>query len=65
MVTLAAVTGSLPSCGPVDMVHIENSAMAVDASFPVCGSREVGKNQLHYYSIIMDEFVNHISVSWM
>lgn len=37
MVTLAtAVARSLPRRGPADMVHVENSAMAVDASFPVC-----------------------------
>lgn len=42
MVTLAAVTRPLPGRRPVHMVHIENSAMAVDTSFPVFGGREAG-----------------------
>ena len=38
MVTLAAVARPLPGRGPVNVVHVENSPMAVDACFPVCGS---------------------------
>lgn len=30
---------SLPGCGPVDVVHIENSAMAVDTGLPVWSDR--------------------------
>lgn len=33
MVTHAA--WSLPGCGPVDVVHVENSAVAVDTGLPV------------------------------
>lgn len=36
VVTLAAVARPLPGGGAVDVVHVENSAVAVDASLPVC-----------------------------
>lgn len=36
VVTLAAVVRPLPGGGAVDVVHVENSAVAVDASLPVC-----------------------------
>lgn len=39
--TLAAVARSLPGCGAVDVVDVENSAVAVDTSFPVCGRQRV------------------------
>lgn len=39
MVTFGSMARPLPGCGPVDMVHVENSAMAVNPSFPVCGDR--------------------------
>ena len=48
MVTLAAVARSLPGCGAVDVVDVENSAVAVDTSFPVCG-RQRGGGELHKY----------------
>lgn len=38
---LAAVVRPLPGCGPVYVVHVENSAVAVDTSFPVWGNREI------------------------
>lgn len=41
MVTLAALVRPLPRRGPVDVVDVENSAVAVDTSFPVCDDREV------------------------
>lgn len=72
MVTLAALARPLPGCGPVDMVHIENSAVAVDTSLPVCSNRGVGWGvggirqgyQLRFYSTVENAFVNHDSVSW-
>lgn len=30
---------SLPGCGPVHVVHVENSAVAVDTSLPVWSDR--------------------------
>jgi len=37
---LAAVDRPLPGGGPVHVVHVEDSAVAVDASFPVCGDTQ-------------------------
>ena len=51
MVALAALAWPLPGRRPVDMVHIENSAVAVDTSFPVCGKREVGEERSHSLAI--------------
>lgn len=39
MVELSSMAWSLPSCGPVDMIHVEHSAVAVNTSFPVWGNR--------------------------
>lgn len=40
MVALGTMAWPLPSCGPVDMIDIEDPAMAVNTSFPVWGNRE-------------------------
>lgn len=45
MVTLAAVARPLPGCSPVDVVHVKNSAVAVNSSLPVCDKREEGEEE--------------------
>lgn len=39
LVTLGGLGGSLPRGGSVDVVHVEHSAVTVNASLPICQER--------------------------
>lgn len=60
MVTHAA--RPLPGCGPVDVVHVENSAVAVDAGLPVWSDREGGVSGLK--NDVCGAVLSSVSVLW-